>query len=161
MNKKQMETELQELKKQVIELLQKNNTAPPSNLSVEGWYKFLGEQREKTNMILQSLSERMRMLEESVADMAITPTEGYEVQGEQPVELSPADVKILNFIQTQPQGMACSADVREYMGYRGNNAACARMNRLRLMGLLETHRLGHRVYYAGKATNRLIVSPPQ
>ena len=35
------------------------------------------------------------------------------------------------------------------------------MNRLRMMGLLETHRLGHKMYYAGKATMKLIVSPPQ
>ncbi len=163
MDKKQMEIELQELKKQVVELLQRNNTAIPSNLSAEGWYRYLGEQREKTNLILSSLSERMKMLEESVADMALGAGEqdAYEVQRDEPAELSEVDVKILNFIQTQPQGMACASDVRKYMGYRGNNAACARMNRLRMMGLLETHRLGHKVYYAGKATMKLIVSPPQ
>ncbi|MDE1873668.1 MAG: hypothetical protein KGI04_00925 [Candidatus Micrarchaeota archaeon] len=162
MNRKKMETELQELKKQVSELLQKNNTEIPANLSAEGWYKYLGEQREKTNMMLSTLVERMRALESNVSEMAMSgPAESYEVPREEQVELSPADVRILNFIQTRPQMMACAEDVRKYMGYRGNNAACARMTRLRLMGLLETHRLGHRVYYAGKATMKLIVSPPQ
>ena len=117
MDKKQMEIELQELKKQVVELLQRNNTAIPSNLSAEGWYRYLGEQREKTNLILSSLSERMKMLEESVADMALGAGEqdAYEVQRDEPAELSEVDVKILNFIQTQPQGMACASDVRKYM----------------------------------------------
>ncbi len=163
MNKKQMELELQELKKRVGELLQRNNADIPSNLSTEGWYRYLGEQREKTNMILTSLGERMKILEESVAEMASGEgqAEVYGPESEEQVELSVVDVKILNFVQTQPQGMACADDVRKYMGYRGNNAACARMNRLRVMGLLVTHRLGHKVYYAGKATMKLIVSPPQ
>lgn len=158
-----MEIELQELKKQVVELLQRNNAAVPSDMSAEGWYRYLAEQREKTNMILTALTDRMKVLEESVADMAMGEgqQEGYDLPREENAELSPTDVKILNFVQTQPQGMACADDVRKYMGYRGNNAACARMNRLRIMGLLETHRLGHKMYYAGKATMKLIVSPPQ
>ncbi len=163
MDKKHMETELDELKKQVSELLQRNNADVPSNLSVEGWYRYLGEQREKTNMILAALGERMKVLEESVAEMATGggQAEEFDPQRDEQVELSAVDVKILNFVQTQPQGMACAEDVRKYMGYKGNNAACARMNRLRIMGLLATHRLGHKVYYAGKATMKLIVTPPQ
>ena len=163
MNKKQMETKLQELQQQVNELLQRNNSAPPQHLGVEGWLRYFAEQRDKTNLILASVVEQVKVLQETVTDMTAGDGDlsAYEMQTEQLAELSPVDVKILNFVQTQPQGMACSEDVRKYMGYRGNNAACARMNRLRTLGLLETHRLGHRVYYAGKATNKLIVSPPQ
>jgi hypothetical protein len=163
MNKKQMETKLQELQQQVNELLSRNNADLPQNLSVEGWLRYFAEQRDRTNMILASVVDQMRVLQDTVAEMtgAEGEAEQYDVQRDDTLDLSPADVRILNFIQTQPQGMACADDVRKYMGYRGNNAACARMNRLRMMGLLETHRLGHRVYYAGKATMKLIVSPPQ
>jgi hypothetical protein len=163
MNKKQMETKLQELQQQVNELLSRNNADLPQNLSVEGWLRYFAEQRDRTNMILASVVDQMRVLQDTVAEMtgAEGESEQYDAQRDDTLDLSPADVRILNFIQTQPQGMACADDVRKYMGYRGNNAACARMNRLRMMGLLETHRLGHRVYYAGKATMKLIVSPPQ
>jgi predicted nuclease with TOPRIM domain len=163
MNKKQMETKLQELQQQVNELLSRNNADLPQNLSVEGWLRYFAEQRDRTNMILASVVDQMRVLQDTVAEMtgAEGEAEQYDAQRDETLDLSPADVRILNFIQTQPQGMACADDVRKYMGYRGNNAACARMNRLRMMGLLETHRLGHRVYYAGKATMKLIVSPPQ
>jgi len=163
MNKKQMEIKLQELQQQVNELINRNNSEMPQNLGAEGWLRYLAEQRDKTNAILASVVEQMRVLQDTVAEMAGAEraAEEYDAQREETLDLSPADVKILNFIQTQPQGMACADDVRKYMGYRGNNAACARMNRLRMMGLLETHRLGHRVYYAGKATMKLIVSPPQ
>ena len=129
MNKKQMETKLQELQQQVDELLKRNNADMPQNQSAEGWLRYFAEQRDKTNMILASVIEQVKALQETVTDMTLGggESEPYGVQSEEFAELSPADVKILNFIQTQPQQMACAEDVRKYMGYRGNNAACARM----------------------------------
>jgi hypothetical protein len=77
--------------------------------------------------------------------------------------LSTQDVKILQFIQLN-RDMACADDIRGAMNYRGRNAASARLKRLQGLGLLERIQMGHKVYYkydAGKATNLLIVSPPQ
>jgi predicted transcriptional regulator of viral defense system len=80
------------------------------------------------------------------------------------VPLSDIDAKIINFVQVQHNGMVCADEVREFMGYKGNNAACARLNKLYKDGLLDRFQLGHKVYYkfdAGKTTNTLIISPPQ
>ena len=60
--------------------------------------------------------------------------------------------------------IACSEDIQKRMNYKGRNAASARLNKLYKQGLLERYQLGHKVYYkynAGKATNPLIISPPQ
>ena len=92
--------------------------------------------------------------------MELGSKEDY-VTGNREVPLSGVDAKMINFVQAK--GMACADEVRAFMNYRGNNAACARLNRLHKAGLLTgsswVTRFTNR-YDAWKATNTLIVSPP-
>ncbi|MGC8662327.1 MAG: hypothetical protein ACP5RT_00895 [Candidatus Micrarchaeia archaeon] len=156
MDKKEIEGELERLKKELAKL--DNQSTYPSD--AENLFKYLVAEREKTNRILASITEKIKELEIRLDERhneEITP-ENKLVE----VPLSAPDSKIIEFIQTKE--LVCADDIKELMHYKGRNAACARLNKLYMRGLLVRYQLGHKVYYkfdAGKATNALIVSPPQ
>ncbi len=180
-NKTNVERELLRLKKEV-DSLRSRSRAPTENRELEGkatsWndlVRYLIQDREQTNRLLAKLSDRITGLEHEIDKIEVV--EQTEVEQEAPVEyqakktaenrevpLSALDVKIMNFIQSQPGSMACADDVRLQMGYKGRNAACSRLTRLSEKGLLQRVQLGHKAFYkydAGKTTNTLIISPPQ
>lgn len=164
MNKKQMETRLQELER---ELEKQKSTTPalPSDISAAEVVKYFIADREATNARFRAMIEEVKALREAVNQTA-AETQNREEYAAEPREIpiSTTDAKIIEFIQTRPKGMVSSDDVREFMHYKGKNAACARLTMLYKMNVLERLQLGHRVYYkfdAGKATIQLIVSPPQ
>jgi hypothetical protein len=170
MDKQQMEREMAALKEQIRELQLKEASAGMPAISVNDLgsaIRTFTEEREKTNKTLIQIIDKVKELDEVVKSMAANEqaaADEYSPLGNREIGLSSVDARIINFVQTSIDGMACADAVRKYMKYRGNNAACARLNRLHKMGLLERHQLGHKVYYkfdAGKATNTLIVSPPQ
>jgi hypothetical protein len=167
MNKKEMEKEIEALKKVVEEVQQKDTSEmPPSTASVETVIKYLVDERERTNRILGSITEKIRDLEGAIANMNASEQSRTEeaLASSKEIPLSDVEAKIVEFVQTSNKGMVCADDVRKFMNYRGKNAACARLNKLYKMGVLERHQLGHKVYYkydAGNATKTLIVSPPQ
>jgi len=169
MNRKQMERELEALKKGLKEFQQKETTASLPTLNVAdigAAIKYLADERERTNKKLELITEKMRALDDAIKVMgapAAQTAEEYALASGREIGLSNVDVKIISFIQTRNDTMACADEVKQYMNYKGNNAACARLNRLHKLGLLDRHQLGHKVYYrfdAGKTTNTLIVSPP-
>ena len=167
MNKKEMEKEIEALKKEVKDVQQKDTSEmPPSTASMETVIKYLVDEREKTNRILGSITERIRDLEGAIANMSLSEQSRVNeaLASSKEIPISDVDAKVVEFVQTNNKGMACANDVRKFMNYRGDNAACARLNKLYKMGVLERYQLGHKVYYkydAGNATKTLIVSPPQ
>lgn len=162
MNKKQMEVKLQELESRLEEYRQRNMAALPSRVNADDILRYFIADKQNTNALINAMTEQVKALRESVSETALDAQAQEEYREQLPeIALSATDTKILNFIQTRPQGMACADDVRMHMQYKGNNAACARLRSLEKAGLLARHQMGHRVYYAGKATMQLIVSPPQ
>jgi hypothetical protein len=167
MDKKEMEKEIEALKKDIKEVQQKDTSEmPPSTASMENVIKYLVDEREKTNQILGSITERIRGLEGAIANMTASEQGRAEeaLASSKEIPLSDVEARIVEFVQTSNKGLACADDVRKFMNYRGKNAACARLNKLYKIGVLERHQLGHKVYYkydAGNATKTLIVSPPQ
>ncbi len=156
LDKKEIEEELEKLKKEVSRL--SNNESYPED--AQELIKYMVAERERTNKILASITEKIKELTERLNEIEDAPSAPAEKLKEIP--LSETDAKIIEFVQTK--GMACADDVKKFMNYKGRNAACARLNKLYMMGLLVRYQLGHKVYYkfdAGKATNTLIVSPPQ
>lgn len=133
---------------------------------------YMMEAKNTSNRIEQ-MQKSIENIEEFInADLSDEPTQGENLTEHEPtnttveVPISELDRKILQLLQTQNAGaMACADDIKKAMGYKGRNAASARLNKLRSQGLLERYQLGHKVYYkfnAGKTTKRmLIVSPPQ
>ena len=159
---KDMETELAMMKQQMRELRAARATVM-SDDDMPGLIRYLKEERERTNRILESIAKRISLLERHLeeTDAAAAASDmNSEKLGR--ALLSDVDAKIVNFVQIKD--MVCADDVCKHMGYNGRNAASARLNKLYNQGLLERFQLGHTVYYkfdAGKATNTLIVSPPQ
>ena len=166
MNKKQMETKLQELERELEKQRSVPAALPPSDVSAADVLKYFIAKEESTNAMFRNIAEQVRSLREQVNE-SMMETQGqddYAPIEPREIPISSRDAKIIEFIQTRPKGMASADEVKVYMHYKGNNAACARLMGLYKQGVLERLQLGHKVYYkfdAGKATIQLIVSPPQ
>jgi hypothetical protein len=176
-SKKEIEGELFKLKQQVQEMSTINNNlksmvdektksdATSSNLFA--LVKYMIDENKKTTMILGGIAGSLSRLEGEMAGGDVQQEEQqYTQQLAQPtretVPLSGLDAKIMQYVQRMD--IACAEDIQKIMSYRGRNAASARLNKLYKQGLLDRYQLGHKVYYkydAGKATNPLIISPPQ
>lgn len=165
-NKDQIEDEIQRLKEEVKVLSQKGTERIPEDALPSTLIKYLIEERERTNRVLSGLTERLKELEQRLSGYEVVET--GEVQapamqmGLMELPVSNLDANILDLVKSK--GMVCADDVKNFMNYRGRNAACNRLNRLCTLGFLTKSQLGHRVYYridAGKATKALIISPPQ
>ncbi|MGB9732451.1 MAG: hypothetical protein ACP5P2_00070 [Candidatus Micrarchaeia archaeon] len=155
MDKKEIEEELERLKKEVSKLSSGEKYPEDAGELI----KYMIAERERTNRILASITEKIKELTERLNEIEEVPASEEKLKE---IPLSETDARIIEFVQTK--GMACADDVKNFMNYKGRNAACARLNKLYMMGLLVRYQLGHKVYYkfdAGKATNTLIVSPPQ
>ncbi len=163
MNKKQLEEVIDALTKGLNEARQKNSAKLPESANLDDLIKYMVGQREETNRMLARLSERMKVLEETVVSMGNDQAADVYPEAIE-VPLSPVEKRIINFVETQKDQMACAEEVRKFMGYKGNNAACTKLKRLETLQLLTRYQMGHKVYYkvsAGKATMPLILSPPQ
>ncbi|MEM3781881.1 MAG: hypothetical protein QXT43_02905, partial [Candidatus Micrarchaeaceae archaeon] len=100
----------------------------------------------------------VRKLEELIAPQA--QVEEAQVAEAREVPISSVDAQVIEFIETK--GMASAAELQSFMGYKGKNAASARLNSLYKRGILDRFQMGHKVYYryAGKA-NQILITPPQ
>ena len=162
----QLERELRDLKYEINQLSSKKKRVLDEN-TVSSLMKQLVEERERSNKLLESITEKIAKLEKEieVKDYKETPEgeiQEFDAVSNREVPLSELDSKILNFVQSKE--MICADDLVAFMKYRGRNAACARLNKLYRQGILDRYQLGHKVYYkfdAGKTTNTLIISPSQ
>lgn len=147
------------------ELLQEKQKSEQTSDGLFSLVKYLISENQKTTIVLKSLTENLARLQDEIHGDLDYVEDEQDVQSQQQVRelpLSELDAKIVQAIQLK--GMACADDIKVRMGYRGRNAASARLNKLYKQGLIERYQLGHKVYYkydAGKATNTLIISPPQ
>ena len=162
----QLEKELRNLKDEIEQLSSRKSKMPEDNV-VSSLMKQLVEERERSNRLLESITEKITRLEKEIDGREEREVEGSEIQefdtiNNREVPLSDLDSRILNFVQSRD--MICADDLVKFMKYRGRNAACARLNKLHRQGILDRYQLGHKVYYkfdAGKTTNTLIISPTQ
>jgi hypothetical protein len=176
-SKKELETELRSIKSQISAIQENDKLAKDllegkiksdetsSNLLMI--IRLIMDENKKNTMLLKAISESVGRLESEVGEAglyeqddqsAFNPVED-KLSRVQPV--SGLDAKILQIVQLK--NIACAEDVKQALGYKGRNAASARLNRLYQQGLLERHQLGHKVYYKydASASGTLIVSPPQ
>ncbi len=93
------------------------------------------EERRRTNRLLEEIRDALNRVASAPA-----PTSAPEDVG-----LSEADERILQLVRER--GMVCAEDVRRALGYKGLNAASARLNALYRQGLLKKIRKGRKVYY--------------
>ena len=116
-------------------------------------YRTVNE-RENANRLLKSIlekidakfaqmDERIGRLEEKVGKESA----GMEMAGEE-ILLPKQDEDILGLVRRK--GHVCAEEVRKEFGYKGPNAASARLSKLYQMGLLQKQQVGRRVYYKMK-----------
>ena len=152
------------------ELILQNEKSNETNSNLFALLKYMIEENKKTTMLLKGIAESISRIDAEINSPAIedeataAPHAVDAGKGAKELPLSESDTKIIQAIQLSPHSMACAEDIRVKLGYKGKNAASARLNKLYKAGLLDRYQLGKKVYYkydAGKATNILIVSPPQ
>jgi predicted HTH transcriptional regulator len=97
-------------------------------------YRLL-EERENTNRLLKNILAKLDALEtkHTASTPAIEPI------------LPEVDEQIMAFIRGN--GRCTAEDIRAEFRYKGKNAACARLNRLCDMGLLQKQQTGKKVYF--------------
>ncbi|MEM2974731.1 MAG: hypothetical protein QW112_03880 [Candidatus Micrarchaeia archaeon] len=106
-------------------------------------------EREKTNLILKNIMARidamelkLQQLEERAKSLAVTAMTAPVRAG----ELADIDKTIVSLVKDR--GRATAEDIQQALRYKGRNAACARLNRLYEMGILEKQRSGKKILYA-------------
>ncbi len=159
-NNKQIAEEIIKLREEIRVLVEKKDTG--QNSEVTALVSYITDERERTNRLLAGLMERIKRLEYKSSVKEENPIEAMRKKGFEEIALSQLDARIIDFVQAK--GLACADDIKDLMGYKGRNAACTRLKKLCSEQLLQRIQLGHKVYYrfdAGKATNALIISPPQ
>ncbi len=108
-------------------------------------YRLIQE-RMKTNelfrQILDELKKTNKLLQKEGASASIPITS--KSQSKPP--LSDVDEKIVEFIKEK--GTATADEVQKRFGYKGRNAASARLSRLYQLGILVRNRAGRKVYYS-------------
>ena len=109
-------------------------------------------ERESTNRLLKTLIEKLdakfsevdarlaRIEQQSAAPMAAA--------GQEEVLLPSVDEEILKFVREKRH--ASAEEVRKRFGYKGRNAASARLSRMYDMGLLDKKQVGRAVLYCAK-----------
>ncbi len=100
----------------------------------------LVQEREKTNKLYERILDELKEIKALLAKR----------EGETPITsetaLSEVDEKIIEFVKEK--GRATAKEVQDALGYKGRNAASARLNRLFQLGLLVKKRAGRKVYYS-------------
>ncbi|MFA5077784.1 MAG: helix-turn-helix domain-containing protein [Candidatus Micrarchaeia archaeon] len=96
----------------------------------------LREERENTNRILKTLLEKIESLERKL--------ERLEGRKEAPM-LPEVDEAIVNFLKEGPKA---AEDVQKKLGYKGRNAASARLNRLHGCGVVVKRQVGKKVFFS-------------
>ncbi len=158
--------ELEKIKQELkaIKGNEQSNNYNKNELNMEQIISLIIEERERTNKMLEEITNKVRKLEELIetSDESDEIVVGNYNEEKKEILLSEVDTKIVEFVQNK--GMVTADELKIYMNYKGKNAASARLNKLYKMGLLTKYQLGHKVYYkfdAGKATYSVIITPPQ
>jgi predicted HTH transcriptional regulator len=102
-------------------------------------YKLL-EERENTNRILKNILAKLEHLESKNTPSA-KPEE---------IILPSRDERIVDFLKEK--GKVTAEDVRAKFKYKGKNAACARLNKLYELDIVEKKQVGKKVFYFPKSS---------
>ena len=117
----------------------------------------ISDEKSSFNLVLREINaklDRIGFLERRVAQLeemlarnaqaAPVAATATAQRGHQAI-VADIDADILAFVGKQ--GKCLAQDVAEKFGYKGKNAACARLNRLATAGLLSKKQAGRKVYY--------------
>lgn len=97
-------------------------------------FYLLKEERENTNRILKTLLTKIETLE----------LKFIQKEGKEECMLPEVDEAIVLFLK---QGPKTAEDVQKKFGYKGKNAASARLNRLHDLGVVGKKQVGKKVFF--------------
>ena len=105
-------------------------------------------ERENTNRLLKTLVEKLdAKFAEIERRLSVIESQPYApAEGE--ILLPKVDEEILSFVKERK--FASAEEVRRRFGYKGKNAASARLNRLFELGLLSKKQVGREVVFLAK-----------
>lgn len=129
-------------------------------LSAAYFLSKISDERSSTNLLIREinakldriafLESRIDRLEEMLSARPMAPT--AEAKPSSPALVAEVDEQILAFVA---QSQKCTAqEVADKLGYKGKNAACARLNRLAASGLLSKKQAGRKVFYFPSQVSR-------
>ncbi len=110
----------------------------------------LSEERENTNRLLKTILQKIEELEKKLEgvqgdrSLAVERSSTLDSELSSPL-LSEVEERILSFIKEK--GKVTAEDVRKAFGYKGRNAASARLNHLYKLGLLDKKQVGRKVVF--------------
>jgi hypothetical protein len=123
-------------------------------LSAAYFLSKISDEKISTNLLLREINAKLDMIAlyakstQSGSGQAVSrPFDASSANS--PKEETPIipeiDEEILKFVFGN--GRATAQEVADKFGYKGKNAACARLSRLALLGLLSKKQAGRKVYY--------------
>ncbi len=115
----------------------------------------LVEERQKTNQILERLYDKVdSILKKIDSNTSFSQHEGASQQRELPELVLPEqDQLILHLVREK--GQVTAEEIRKDLGYKGNNAASQRLNKLYKEGYLKKIQAGRKVMFLAKILDRL------
>jgi oligoendopeptidase F len=106
-------------------------------------------ERESTNRLLKTLIEKLdTKFSEVDARLARIEKQSAAPEAQEEVLLPSVDEEILKFVREKRH--ASAEEVRKRLGYKGKNAASARLSRMYDHGLLDKKQVGRAVLYCIK-----------
>ncbi|MCX8175166.1 MAG: hypothetical protein N3E51_03095 [Candidatus Micrarchaeota archaeon] len=110
-------------------------------------------EKENTNRLLKTLIEKLdQKFSEIEARLSALEAGGLQAAQQDEILLPEVDEQILAFVKERR--FASAEEVRRRFGYKGKNAASARLNRMFELGLLEKRQVGRAVLYSAAKTMR-------
>lgn len=126
--------------------------------------KLYADSQRQLDRKIDVLTEKFNQLQSRIddADLDEGTLQGVPQQAEEfttttKIPISEIDKRILQAIQRLD--LACADDIKKAMGYKGRNAASARLKRLEKDKLIERHQLGRKVYYRLTPIAMATISP--
>lgn len=123
--------------KEIKQDLEKSKEESKDSVFIAVLLTKLVYERENTNRILKNLLNRIEALELKLAEKSVLAKET--------LMLPEVDEAIVAFLKEGPK---TAEDVQRKFGYKGKNAASARLNRLHSLGVVVKQQVGKKVYFS-------------
>ncbi|NYZ77910.1 hypothetical protein H0N96_00730 [Candidatus Micrarchaeota archaeon] len=115
----------------------------------------LSEEKASNNMVLKEIQRKLEKLDELEARLKrvekALQKEGHanpQRENQEEVLLPEVDEQIMSLVKTHKRVTA--SDIQKKLGYKGANAASARLNSLFKQGLLDKKQVGRKVFFTTK-----------
>ncbi|MBI5228511.1 hypothetical protein HY991_00255 [Candidatus Micrarchaeota archaeon] len=102
-------------------------------------FSKLAEERASTNMLMKEINAKLDKLVE---------LQTKSVTAEKEIMLPEVDEQIMRYLRKK--GKACAEEVQMQFGYKGRNAASARLNMLFKQRVIEKVQVGKKVFFTPK-----------